>query len=498
MIQRIVNGRERGRVGMAMRKAMREGKLKEAIRIAEQWRSAGGRDWQITLNLGVCLSREADKRDSDAIALAKEALSVSRGHPAALMGSAEIANNIGHFEWCLDLLEKAEVCCTTNSQWEIIRLKTAALSRLGRQQTAEQTLENWPESRRDWRWLLAKGDALIQNNQWEEAEDCYRDVLRQQPGNPVANQNLALALLSQKKWDEGWKQYEWRRSNPRQNKKGPLSCLSGSWEQARKGTVVVIGEQGIGDQIMTARYLPELANECNHLIFQPAPRLMELMARSLPETIEIRHPQDPIVTTNGEIVVIGTGSLPFLYWKKQGFCTPCQQGYLIADPSRVDWWKHRLLDLSSGRPCVGVGWLGGSNGADHRERSLSREDIRKLTSNEKIFWVDLQYLPKSWQQKRANSAPGCRNVMGDPGQDLDDTAALIKALDGVITTRQTVAHFAGALGIPGAVLVPARREWRYSQNKNRWEWYRSIIICQQGERGAWSAAIEEALQMLTL
>lgn len=491
-----MNEMERRRIGMAMREAMQEGQLRKAIRIAEEWRSAGGSDWQITLNLAVCLSREGGNHEPDAIALAKESLSLSQEHPAALMGSAEIANNMGDFEWCLELLKTAEASTNVNSEWEIIQLKTAALARLGCVQKAEQILEIWPESRRDWRWLLAKGDALIQDNQWERAEVFYRDALREQPNNQVANQNLALALLSQKKWDEGWKQYEWRRSNPRRNKKGTPSYLSASWEKIRNGTVVVIGEQGIGDQIMTARYLRGLAEVCNRVIFQPAPRLMQLMARSLPKTIEIRHPQDPIITTNGEIVAIGSGSMPYLCWKKQGFCAPSQQGYLIPDPSKVNWWRERLLDLSSGRPCIGVGWLGGSNGADHRERSLSREDILKLTSNQQIFWIDLQYLPKSWQQKREHSAPGCRQVMEDPGQDLDSTAALIKALDAVITTRQTVAHIAGALGVRGIVLVPKRMEWRYSNEATTWDWYPSMTLSHQCRRDDWAEAINQALEIL--
>jgi Flp pilus assembly protein TadD len=486
---------QRRKVVMAMQKAMQEGRLTQGIRLAEQWRAAGGTDWLITLNLAVCLSRLNTTHRSDPIALAKEALSLSQGHPTALLGSAEVANNSGHFEWALELLDSVRVDTVTDHSWQVHQLKAAALARIGRADSAHETLERWPEPKRDWRWLIAKGDALTQDNKWKEAEGYYRTILREQPGNPLANQNLALVLLSQMKWEEGWKQYEWRLSNPRQNDRGEPSPLP-PWTTIRDGTVVIVGEQGIGDQIMMARYLPLLADQCGRLIFQPAARLQELMRRSLPKQVEIRHPQDPIITNNGKVVVIGSGSLPLLCQEQQGFCTQNRQMYLHADPPRVEYWKRKLLRLSSGRPCVGVGWLGGSNGADHRERQLPKKELKQLTSEQGILWVDLQYLPDDLKDLRRHRAGGCQSLMQNPGENLEDTAALIQALDAVITTRQTVAHMAGALGVPGVVLVPERREWRYAQDGKTWAWYPWIHLSHQSRRGDWDHATTRALKLL--
>ena len=77
------------------------------------------------------------------------------------------------------------------------------------------------------------------------------------------------------------------------------------------------------------------------------------------------------------------------------------------------------------------------------------------------------------------------------GNSADDTLALMQCLDGVITTRQTVAHLAGAVGCRGQVLVPKRPEWRYWGDHNRWAWYPSLQLLQQHQRGDWQPALSE-------
>lgn len=480
-----------------MQKAMANSHWEEAILAAEQWEALEKKDWLIILNQAVCISRHQEKHPAQAAALAKEALKLSRMHVTAVLGCAEIANNTGKHEWCLELIETIGELRRSGDFWRVVELKATALARIGRFDAAMQELEAWPQNNRNWRWHLAKGDAYTQFNEWEGAREHYLEILKERPNDQLANQNLALVLLAQKNWREGWEQYEWRHSNPRRQNNSPPTPLP-SRENIHNKTVIVIGEQGIGDQIMTARYLEILAKEVKHLIYQPAPRLMNLMKRSLPENVEIRHAQEPIVTTEGEVVIVGSGSLPLLCWEDQHFGTEYEERYLRADPERVKEWKQRLSEINAGKPCIGLGWLGGCNGADHRERGLERIDISRLTANREIAWIDLQHLPEGWKDIRKSYAVGCQDLMKNPGQNLDETAALIEALDGVITTRQTVAHLAGALGVHGSVLVPERREWRYTQSGSTWDWYVTMSLSHQCRRGDWEWAIKRAMDALDL
>ena len=106
-------------------------------------------------------------------------------------------------------------------------------------------------------------------------------------------------------------------------------------------------------------------------------------------------------------------------------------------------------------------------------------------------WFDLQFLPPDSDDLAVLSTRAGFHRLGEPGADLDDTLALIQCLDGVVTTRQTVAHLAGAVGCRGHVLVPKRPEWRYCGDRNRWTWYPSLELLVQHQQGNWQPALSE-------
>jgi hypothetical protein len=468
-----------------MRAAMERGDWQTAIQAGQSWREQGGRDWRLTLNLALCGCRAHQGPEQHWLALAEEALQNSHHHPHARLAAAEIAAASGQWEAGLELLKGLQPPLPATA----LQLRSALLAKLNRSDEALALLLRIAAADRDWRWTMALAAVHVHSSNWSAAEQLYRVVLQQRPRQREAHLNLALALLSQRRCAEAWPHYEWRGSNPRLRPDGsprPLPPL----EELAQHHVIVQGEQGVGDQIMASRYLPPLAAACPRLRVEPAPRLAGLLRRQLPPHVSVASGSQP---RGDHAVVIGSGSLAMLLWPCLGMAAAGSQGYLQAEPQRVAHWRSKLAKLPPGLR-LGLGWLGGASGSERRERSLSPTELKQLGAWPGVQWLDLQYLPSGDSHWTQLSRDAGLHRLGEPGHDLDDALALIAALDGVVTTRQTVAHLAGALGQTGQVLVPARPEWRYWGDGNRWAWYPTLELLQQSKRGSWTQMLEQAAQ----
>jgi tetratricopeptide (TPR) repeat protein len=468
----------------AMRDAMEQNNWPAAIAVAERWLAEGQNDWRISLNLAVAYSRSRLGGAEHPQRLAEQALQLSDNHPQACLGLAEILTTAGRWEQTLELLDQLP----KPQPWLALQLRCEALARLGHRCAALALLEGCPEEQRAWRWHLAMADVYSQDCQWSLVESHLRTALLERPSQREVHVNLALALLSQQRCEEAWPHYGWRASNPRLNAQGIPRALP-PLDSLICREVVVVGEQGIGDQLMVSRYLPHLAAHCSGLRIQPAPRLQRLLTRNLPPEVVVEDPGTPL----GDAEVIGSASLPLLFWKELGLAASATGGFLTADPQLVTYWNQAMNQLPKGRK-LGLGWLGGTSGAEARERSLSEQDLRDLSSWPEVQWIDLQYLPHHRQDHADIAKRAGLHRLGNPGEDLEDSLALIHCLDGVVTTRQTIAHLAGALGKKGQVLVPARPEWRYWGTGNRWAWYPSMELLHQNVSGQWGPQLNQAAQ----
>jgi hypothetical protein len=163
---------------------------------------------------------------------------------------------------------------------------------------------------------------------------------------------------------------------------------------------------------------------------------------------------------------------------------PAAGCYLVADPVCVaTWWAS----LPAGRK-VGVTWAGNPGHSNDRRRSLPPDALAALLAAPGIRFVPLQPGPRA----------GEAGLPDLPGHltDYADTAALIANLDLVVTVDTSVAHLAGALGVPCWVLLPFAPDWRWRLGCLDSLWYASVRLFRQPAPGAWSDVVANVVAEL--
>lgn len=298
-------------------------------------------------------------------------------------------------------------------------------------------------------------------------------------------QTLGFCSLALGDWETGWKGYEY--------------CLGGKyrkelqfkdeprWDGSPGKTVVVYGEQGLGDEIMYASCLPDAIRDCEGVIVECDPRLQGLFRRSFPKaTVYGTRRVDAVEwpTKHHFDANCAIGSLPRFYRKSPDACpgTP----YLVADPERRVQWRA-LLDSLGPKPKIGICWSGGRKFTYAQQRAVGLEAFRPLMQAVDADWISLQYKDPT-AEIEASGLPVRHYSRACETNDYDDLAGLVAELDMVIGIHTTAHHLAGALGVPGIILVPNRTLWTYSLPSM--PWYGSATLYKQRENEPWLHVIE--------
>ena len=189
------------------------------------------------------------------------------------------------------------------------------------------------------------------------------------------------------------------------------------------------------------------------------------------------------------------GSLP-LHIRRQRADFPRHQGYLRADPQRVADWRTRLAALGPGLK-VGISWQGGTHKSRRPVRSMPVTQWLPILQAEDIHFVDLQYTDSGAELAALRAATGVHvHSWQETRTDYEQTAALVTALDLVISVCTAVIHLGGALGRPVWVMAPFSPEWRYGIAGDSIPWYPSLRVFRQPSYGAWDAVITSVADSL--
>jgi hypothetical protein len=414
--------------------------------------------------------------------------------PRVLLAAAEVQEKSRRITTAYQFAERAvHKAPNISGAWLMFGRMADLLYRFDEAEMAyKKSLEIAPDDVRKATALMNLGGLYITKGMWEEAEKASRQALELKPDAWMAKGNLGMACLGQRKWLEGWKGYE---SIVGSDQRKLLKYANEStWMGEKRKTVVVYGEQGMGDEISFASMLPDLIRDSKKVIVDCDKRLVNLFKRSFPEAkvygtrwnkdSEGRVWDAEDTKIDASITMGGLGR----YYRLRDEDFPGKP-YLIPDPDRVTMWKA-LFDKQ--RPSIGIAWSGGVSWTAAKFRKWNLAELTPLFKSAPAHWVSLQYKDAS---KEIADFPVTQYKYGTLTNDYDDTAALVASLDLVICMQTAVAHLAGALGKECWVFVPNISQWRYGQGDTI-PWYKSVKVFRQRDDGTWP--LEEAAKLLSL
>jgi tetratricopeptide (TPR) repeat protein len=346
--------------------------------------------------------------------------------------------------------------------------------------------------------LLGLGIVWQRRGELDRAEASLEQALALRPAFPAARTVLGEIELSRGAFATGWANYESRlRAAP--GRRLPVAVPEWNGEPMPAGTLLVYWEQGLGDVVLFASCVAEAAARVGRILLDVPTELERLFERSFPGiTVLSRLSEAPAkhLPRLGRIdAAIAIGSLMRIF-RSDPEAFPRHTGYLVTDSGRVAAWRDRLSALGAGRT-IGLSWRGGLARTGRVQRSLELDAFRGLCGVAGVAWVSVQYGEHGAALVTFEQATGIRIHHWPEIADLDEAAALIRALDGVVTVCNTNAHLAGALGVPVAVLAPVGVSWRYQNAGTTLPWYPSARLFRQRKPGDWSetlADLERALR----
>ena len=319
----------------------------------------------------------------------------------------------------------------------------------------------------------------------EEAIIAYEKAIDLKPDDALARFHLALARLSMRQYECGWDDYDLRLvsedasihvDRQRAWRDEPLAGHS----------IVVMGEQGLGDEIMFASCFREIIERAARCVITCSPRLEGLFRRSFPAATVLAVAPNVTATVADMDYQVAAGTLP-RYMRRSAAAFPEHRGYLRADPVRVAYWKDRVAALGPGVK-VGISWRGGTHKSRSPLRTLPLSDWEPIFAAAGVHFVSVQY---GNVREDLDAAPADIAHWPDAIDDYDETAALLCALDLVISVCTAVIHLAGALGRPVWIMSPVSPEWRYSIAGDKMDWYPSSRMFRQREFGNWAPVVAD-------
>lgn len=342
------------------------------------------------------------------------------------------------------------------------------------------------EARRTAEWLsgefghlaeswTALGAVAFEVGEYDEAEAAFNTALRITPHDAAANWNLAMLTLMRGDFREGLARFE-HRKRVRLPGETVRRDLPPEWDGSpmRGARVVVLSEQGLGDQLHFARYLSALkACGASHVTVECAGAVRALLAQ-LPGIDAFIGEGEPLPPADLHVRLMGMA----LRMGTTLETVPLAAGYLRATERPVAA-KVRALP----GPRVGLVWAGNPNHPRDSQRSMPLSALRELLSVPGVSFVSLQ---KGDAVAALAEFPHVHDLAKDD-VDLADTAAALAELDVVITIDSAIAHVAGATGRPVWCAISHVADWRWRVGADDTSWYASMRLLRQPERGDWAS-----------
>lgn len=339
-----------------------------------------------------------------------------------------------------------------------------------------------PDAAGSWSNL---GVVLKIEGRFDAAIQAHDRAVSLDPANPTFRVNRAVALLKAGRWESAWQDYEWRlkATDGAAVDLDRLLPAVASLGDLRGRTIIAMHEEGFGDTLQFLRYLPLLAERGARVLACVPQPLVRLMA-TVPGVAGVISDAGHLPAHD---FICPFFSLPRAFATTTETIPPTPR--LLPDAELARQWMQRLPRDGMLVGLVWAGqsrpWLPGFRTLDRR-RSVGLSVFEPLTAVAGARFVSLQMGPAAQQ------APPPGMALSTPlthGMDFAETAAIIAALDVVVSVDTSVVHLAGLLGKPTFLLDRFDGCWRWLSGKRGSAWYPKLTIFRQDRPGEWSGPV---------
>lgn len=407
--------------------------------------------------LGIVLHDQRQFEQS--IAAYRQALALQPDFPIAL-------NNLGNSLRYTNQVEQADQCFE-----QAIRLKPDYLNAYKNR----GTLHVWTGSiERGLKW--------------------YERALAINPNEAELHRNLGVIYLLQGRFEEGWREYRWRW------KVGDLhrpQLTAPVWDGrgVNGKSILLTAEQGLGDTLNFVRFARLLRERGAKTIVHCQAALLALLQQSpelgpmYPNTLQFESRLDMhcSLLDVADVLNVTAESIP------------SYPSYIQPSAHLSSYWSARLPKKNEAMR-IGIAWQGNPDHQADIFRSVPLSQFEPLTEVPGVEWFSLQtgFGVEQMAQWRG------KKPLQTFGEDVDktsgpfmDTAAIMRRLDLVITSDTSIAHLAGALGVPTWIALNYIPDWRWLLQRPDSPWYSSVRLFRQPTLGNWTALFQEMLGALS-
>ena len=387
---------------------------------------------------------------------------------------------------------------------------------------AYRALDDTAEAERHWREALALNpdypqalanlaDLVADRGRVDEALALYERVIRRDGRNAQARLNRAVLYFLKGQMRDGWRDYAARLKVPGKAPRCEHRLPAWSGGPLKKQRLLVTAEQGVGDQIMFASTIGDLAARADEtggtVILECEPRLQPLFARSFPNVrvmpsdlenrggiVTARY--DWLKGVGGANAAIEMGSIPrWLRGELSAF--PVPHAYLVPDAGEKARWADWLAAQGEG-PFVGVCWRSGKSGGGRALQYAPLADWARFLSAMPGQIVSVQYDASAGEIAELEKISG-RKILVPPGldqkQELDRTSAMLAALDAVVSAPTAVSWLAAGAGVRTCKVLYDTSWTAFGQN---YEPFAPACRCMMpGSPGNWPDVFAKTLAALT-
>lgn len=482
--------------GMALRKA---GRLKEAKRqfelaleLAPEDAHAHGDLGYVELQLGNAEAGEARLR---------RAVELSPNDAVLLMNYGSALRSLGRNEEAEDIYR--QVFDRDPSNHLAVQNLVYLLMGRGRYEDALALAERVEAGLGLHLAASIRGEALCGLGRYEEALAVFDALEAERPGVPQVRYRRAQARLLLCDFEGGWKDWEsrWRMDFFLRDSGsfvvGDLVKrldLTSTADDLKGMRVLLLAEQGVGDEVMFASMIPDLARIASVVVCVCQAKLNRLFSNSFPQVRFYSPPHTPVRLEDFD-VVLAMGSLGRLF--RNSLADFPRTPYLKPRPAVIDAWRERL-GPKRGALRVGVSWRGGTKTTRVNQRSLDLRQLEPVLSLPDCEFVNLQYGDVADEVAAANDgrANSIRLFPPEEINDFEDLAGLLANLDVVVSVQTSLVHLCGATGTDCLTLIPRQAEWRYTARSSTMPWYGSVRLFRRAEAESWEQVVERVAETL--